>query len=108
MGNKRLNISRTANQELKQYRDFYNVNLLDPEGLTSPDDRTIGQFTKRYLKLMLQEKGLSYSRNSVGGVSTEGYFNQLVRRFEKYNHIYSFGIFLHEMENVDLAITHPR
>jgi hypothetical protein len=100
MGNKRINISSPQNRELLRYRDFYNVNIKDPEGLSSIDGRTIGQFSVDYLKLMLREKGLAYSKNNVSAVDKRVYFNQLVRRFRDDNHIKSFGIFFQELSNI--------
>jgi hypothetical protein len=85
---------------LLRYRDFYNVNIKDPEGLSSIDGRTIGQFSVDYLKLMLREKGLAYSKNNVSAVNKRVYFNQLVRRFRDDNHIKSFGIFFQELSNI--------
>jgi uncharacterized protein YaiI (UPF0178 family) len=100
MGNKKINLSSAQNQELCKYRDFYNVNTLDPEDLVSIDDRTIAQFTLDYLVLMLREKGLSYSKSNVSAVSNKSYFNQLVKRFEDHDHIKSFGYLLQELKKI--------
>lgn len=100
MGNKKINLSAAQNQELREYRDFHNVNTLDPEDLVSIDNRTIAQFTLDYLVLMLREKGLSYSKSNVSTVSNKSYFNQLVKRFEGHNHIKSFGYLLQELKKV--------
>lgn len=100
MGNKRINISSTSNKELQSYGDFHNVNILDPEDLTSIDERSIGRFTFDYLKLMLREKGLSYSKNNIKHVGNKGYFNQLVKRYQNDGHISSFGYFLNEFNRI--------
>lgn len=100
MGNRKINLSAAQNQELRKYRDFYNVNTLDPEDLVSIDNRTIAQFTLDYLVLMLKEKMLSYSKSNVSAVSNKSYFNQLVRRFAEHNHIKSFGYLLQELKKV--------
>jgi len=97
MGNKRINIDNASDPELISYRDYYNVNVDDPEGLEPIDHRSIGEFTGRYLKLMLKEKGVSYSKKHVGKVGNKGYFKQLVRRYEQDGHINSFGYFLENM-----------
>jgi hypothetical protein len=89
---------------LCKYRDFYNVNTLDPEELASIDNRTIAQFTMDYLVLMLKEKMLSYSKSNVSAVSNKSYFNQLVRRFAKHNHIKSFGYLLQELKKVSKVL----
>jgi hypothetical protein len=100
MGNKRINLSAAQNQELRKFRDFYNVNILDPEDLVSIDNRTIAQFTLDYLELMLKEKMLTYSKSNVSAVSNKSYFNQLVKRFTEHNHIKSFGCLLQELKKV--------
>lgn len=100
MGNKKINISTTSNKELQKYRDFHNVNILDPEYLVSIDDRTIAQFTFNYFKLIIRDKGLSYSKNNVKYVGNQSYFNQLKKRFENDNHISSFGYFLNEISRI--------
>jgi len=100
MGNKKINLSVAQNQKLRKYRDFYNVNTLDPEDLLSIDNRTIAQFTLDYLVLMLREKGLAYSKSNVSAVSNKSYFNQLVKRFKGHNHIKSFGYLLQELKKV--------
>jgi uncharacterized protein YaiI (UPF0178 family) len=100
IGNKKINLSSAQNQELRKYRDFYNVNTLDPENLIAIDNRTIAQFTFDYLVLMLREKGLSYSKSNVSEVNNKSYFNQLVKRFEQHNHIKSFGYLLQELKKI--------
>ena len=100
MGNRKLNLSSAQNQELRKYRDFYDVNTLDPENLTALDNRTIAQFTFDYLVLMLKEKGLTYSKSNVSAVNSKSYFRQLVKRFKEDNHIRSFGNLLHELKKI--------
>lgn len=101
IGNRKLNLSSAQNHELLKYRDFYNVNISDPEDLTSIDERTIAQFTLDYLKLMLREKGLSYSKNNVSSVDNESFFIQLEKRFVNDKHIKSFGHLLQELKKLD-------
>lgn len=100
MGNRRININNASDPELINYREYYNVNVDDPEDLEPIDHRSIGQFTVRYLKLMLKEKGVSYSKRHVGQVKNKGYFNQLVRRNQKDGHINSFGYFIENMGDI--------
>lgn len=96
MGNKDIDISNTSNHELVRYRNNYNVNVLDPEKLTSINNRTIGEYAKRYLILMLRENGLRYTRNSVRDVATHDYFIKLLERFEDDEHIKTFQYFVNE------------
>jgi hypothetical protein len=104
MGNKRLNIGNTGDPELKRYKDFYNVNIYDPEDLEAIDQRSIGKFTERYFKLMLREKDISYSKQHVGQVGNKGYFIQLAKRNRKDGHINSFGYFLDSMQTVKISL----
>lgn len=94
MGNKNIDISKTTNKELIIYKNYYNVNLLDPEGLKSFDGSLIADFTLKYLKLMLSECGLFYNKHNVSNVDNREYFNKIVERFNNDKHINSFGYFL--------------
>ena len=97
ISNRSINISRTSCETLKKYRDFYNVNVNDPEKITSIDERTIAQFTYHYLKLLLKEKGLNYSKRNTKDVETRDYFNKIVKRYKDSKHIQSFGHFYEDM-----------
>ncbi|MHA2313098.1 MAG: hypothetical protein ACXADF_16535 [Candidatus Thorarchaeota archaeon] len=91
MGNKKINISNAQEKKLRKYRDHYNVNLNDPENLPAIDERNIAQFTYKYLKLMLREKNIRYTKVSVQGVLNANYLNQLIKRYTSDHHINSFG-----------------
>lgn len=91
MGNKDIDISHTTNLELINYRNHYNVNQLDPELLYTPHGELIARYSLKYLKLMLSEFDIVYTKNKVNGVTTRDYFDKLVERFNIDGHIPSFG-----------------
>lgn len=94
MGNKKINIQNAQNPELITYRDYHNVNILDPEDLMSIDHRTIGHFSYRYFQLMVREKGLHYTKRSPGCINNLGFLNGIIERYENTGHIKSFGLFM--------------
>ncbi|MCJ7570743.1 MAG: 2-dehydropantoate 2-reductase [Candidatus Thermoplasmatota archaeon] len=101
MGNKDIEINNTTNSDLIKFRNHYNVNQLDPEYLTSMHGETIANFTNQYLRLMLQEQGLIYSKTTLNHVDNREYFNKLIERFSNDNHINSFGFFYNYLQNLN-------
>ncbi len=95
MGNRKINIQNATSPKLIKYVNHYNVNKLDPEEITSPDARTIAQFSYDYLREMFREKKMIYSkeRTKVKSVILPKYLNQLIKRYEDTNHIITFGNF---------------
>jgi len=101
MGNKKLNISSCSNNLLRSYRNFYNVNIRDPEQMSSMDSElTIAQFSYNYFRLMVQQKGLIYTKTNIKHVGNKSYFNQLIKRCRTDSHICSFGYFINQLNRL--------
>ncbi len=102
MGNRKINIENAGNPELIEYREHYNVNELDPEKLTVPsnDNRSIGIFSKDYLKLMFLHKNMRYSETRPKYVCNQNYLEQLKKRYIETNHIGTFGEFYKLLEAI--------
>ena len=49
------------------------------------------QFHVRYLKRMLEERNMSYSKNNTEVVCSEDYLEELIKRYEETSHISTFG-----------------
>ena len=52
---------------------------------------TTAKFHLRYLKRMLEERNMSYSKNNTIDVQHQAYLLQLIKRFEETGHIATFG-----------------
>ena len=96
LGNKRVGPRKPQNQNLKTYKQFYNVLESDPELLPQypPENLKRAQFALRYLKLMLKEKHLIYSKGHPKPIMHPTYFREIKKRFEFTGHIKSFQNFL--------------
>lgn len=77
-----------------KYIQFYNVGENCPEnmGNINPDlfSRT-AHFHIKYLKRMLEERNMRYSKNDTEDVCTKAYLEQLIKRYKNTGHIPSFG-----------------
>ena len=98
LGNKRIFRRRTSNGTLREYIDFYNVTINDPELLPSftPKNYSRVEFALRYLHKGINDlhSRLTYSKSNPYYVGEEYYFNELVSRLEDTQHISSFNLFL--------------
>ena len=61
--------------------------------MSSIHGETVARFTYDYLRLMLREHCLTYTKRNVRDVSNRSYFNKLIERFQNDNHLNSFGVF---------------
>lgn len=70
----------------------YNVREQDPEMLEVPDgiDDTTAKYHFHYLHEALRYKGVRYSKNKPNYVSTHTYFEALLHRINRTNHICTF------------------
>lgn len=95
LGNRRV-FKRNPDEEiLREYVDFYNVSTNDPELMGKIDDfETHAQFHASYLKEMLYERNIRYTKKNPNGVTNAAYFNELVERNRDTNHIITFRSFL--------------
>jgi hypothetical protein len=79
-------------EKLRGFKSFYDVSVADPENMEHPPDYGYrAPFHLDYLKAMLHEQGLNYNKSKPGCVLEKHYFNALIRRNTKTNHIQTFG-----------------
>lgn len=94
LGNKPMMKRRNLQSErFKKWKGFYDVSEKCPELMEKPPDyrRSKAWFHHDYLKEMLKERGLNYSKELPRTVQKSSYFRALVERHESTNHIQSFG-----------------
>lgn len=101
LGNKRVYSRQPNSAELRKYNNFYNVQENDPELMTAMDDfNTSAQFHAAYLKEMLMEKNIHYSKKKPNAVCEVHYLEEIIDRQKKTNHLLSFRNFLDFCEKV--------
>lgn len=93
LGNKRIYKENPSGNLLREYQKFYNVKLEDPElmPLLNGFD-THASFHLAYLKEMLRERNIRYTKNFPRDVAERHYLEQLILRTEE-NDIQSFMSF---------------
>lgn len=94
LGNQSVFKDNPQNTEYLNCIKYYNVGLNNPEEMGNMDPNrfaTTAKFHLRYLKRMLEERNMSYSKNNTIDVQHQAYLLQLIKRFEETGHIATFG-----------------
>lgn len=94
LGNQGVFKDNPQNADYLEYIRYYNVGSDNPEEMGNMDENrfaTTAKFHLRYLKRMLEERNMTYSKNNTIAVQQQAYLHQLVRRFEETGHIATFG-----------------
>ncbi len=92
LGNSRFMRQNPQSESLRTWKEFYDVSQADPEQMPRHEYYvTRAQFHLAYLKEMMRERDLSYSKTSPGPVVEEHYFRELVTRNQSTGHLKSFG-----------------
>ncbi len=94
LGNQSVFKDNPQNAEYLEYIRHFNVGNHNPEEMQNMDENrfpTTAKFHLRYLKRMLEERNMTYSKNNTIAVQQQAYLQQLVRRFEETGHIATFG-----------------
>lgn len=101
LGNKKVYKNNPSNPQLAAYQKFYNVALKDPELMPIfPNFDNHARFHVAYLKAMLAETNMRYSKKYVKDISEINYLEQLVQRGKQDQHIKSFMAFVHLCEKI--------
>ncbi len=83
LGNRKVYTRNPQDKTFKQYGRFYNVSTEDPELMPNfPGFNSTSQFHEDYLKKMLREKGVRYTKRNPGDVVKSHYIKELQRRIE--------------------------
>lgn len=94
LGNQIVFKDNPQDSEYLKYIRYYNVSEKNPEEMGNIDENrfsTRARFHIRYLKRMLEERNMNYSKNQTIAVQQQSYLNQLIKRYEETGHIATFG-----------------
>ncbi len=94
LGNQSVFKENPQNPEYLDFIRYYNVGEDNPEAMGNMDENrfaTTARFHVRYLKRMLEERNMTYSKNNTVDVQQSAYLQQLIKRYEETEHIASFG-----------------
>ena len=97
LGNRAIYKRNPNSTELVQYQRYYNVQNNDPQFLGNYNPKIFSRrahFALRYLKLMVTEKNMDYSKVAPHCVMHPKYFHQLHTRFIETHHLSSFNDFI--------------
>lgn len=94
LGNSKIIKENPQDQQMLEYLRFYNVKNDDPELMDNIDSEkfaTKAQFHFQYLRCVMKERNIRYSKNNPKEVCSYKYLKELINRFDKTGHISSFG-----------------
>jgi hypothetical protein len=95
LGNDKIYKVNPQSQFLKEYQDHFNVRENDPELMPIYKDfDTHADFHLTYLREMLLERNVRYSKNHPRDVADPYYLDELVKRSIKTEHLKSFKKFV--------------
>ena len=95
LGNRRVYKRNPTEETLREYVEFYNVSIDDPELMGKIGEfETHAQFHASYLKEMLYERNIRYTKKNPYGVTSAAYLNELIERHNDTNHIKTFRSFI--------------
>ncbi len=96
LGNKKLGPRHPDDSRLRAYKRLFNVLTEDPEAMPPHEEegRNRSQFALLYLKLMLREKQLRYTKTNPEPLLNWAYFEQVRLRQARTGHVSSFSAFL--------------
>lgn len=97
LGNKRVFSRNPQDPIFRKYKMVYNVFFDDPEEMPeySEEDLNRSQFAYKYLKKMLNEKNIRYTKSLPGSdLIGTSYFNEILLRYRATNHIEKFRYFI--------------
>lgn len=94
LGNQNVFKENPQNAEYLEFIKYYNVGENNPETMENMDRNrfsSTARFHQRYLKRMLEERNMSYSKRNTHAVQQQTYLQQLIKRYEETGHIATFG-----------------
>lgn len=105
LGNTRVYKQNPSDAQLGKCQQFYNVKTHDPEQMgIHPDFDRHAAFHLAYLKKMLSERRISYSKNNPYSVTKAHYIQQLQQRINETGHLASLKTLLDFFADLDKQI----
>lgn len=95
LGNRKIFKNNPQSKSLKPFIKFYNVKKDDPELMGKLETHaTHAQFHSAFLRELLSEKNIEYTKANPKGVMEEHFLNELIKRSYATNHIQTFKSFI--------------
>lgn len=94
LGNRVVFKENPQSKRLSDFIHFYNVKTDNPELMGNYDESeyaTKAQFHHQYLRDMLRERNMRYSKNNPTAVCEQSYLDRLIERYKNTGHIETFG-----------------
>ncbi len=103
LGNREIYTRQPANHSFIKYNKFYNVSENDPELMRKSSNfkGSIAAFHEEYLKEMLREKHLKYSKRNPKTVCEPLYIERLQSRVEETKHLRTLKKFFDFCHNIN-------
>lgn len=107
LGNRMVFKANPQSKFLRDYINFFNVRDNDPELMPIFQSfETHSQFHYAYLKELLTERNIRYTKNNPNDVVEPHYLTELIDRASTTNHIRSFKTFLDFCNTIKSEIKH--
>ena len=107
LGNRRIYARNASNVEVAMYSKHYNISSDDPELMRVSDDfsGSIGDFHYQYLKTMLRQKNIRYSKSNPKEVIKSHYIGELQSRLDTdANSLHSMRVLFNFLEQISSRI----
>lgn len=102
LGNRKVFQRNPADETLKQFLQHYDVSANDPEEMPSHETYdTHAAFHYDYLRLMLKERNIEYTKVFPRAVTDPDYLDQLILRTQETTHLPSLRQFLDFCDKVN-------
>jgi hypothetical protein len=109
LGNRRIVKRNPQSAALRDYLTHYDIVTLDPEAMDlHPRFSTHAQFHVGYLRVIFQERGLSYSKRSPGVVLEQYFVHELTKRLaDEPDHLQSLRRLIEFLNSVATHVAPP-
>ncbi len=105
LANRKVFTNQPQSKTLVNFIKFYSVKTDDPELMRKYSGfQATAQFHEAYLKEMLAEKNIRYTKKYPNDVVEQHYLNELIDRANSTSHIQSFKEFLNFCEKINQEI----
>ncbi len=105
LGNRKVFKRNAESEQLRAYIDFFDISTNDPEMMGKTDNfETHAQFHAAYLREMLLERNIYYTKKHPRGVTEKSYLEELIKRTTKTDQIQTFRAFLEFCKQVKREI----
>jgi len=103
LGNCKVYPRNTDGSDFLSYAQFYDVSQQDPEGMNKPawfNNGSVSIYHENYLRKMLAEKNIRYSKANPNGVGEKYYLDQLQKRVKETSHLSSLKSLFNFCESI--------